>query len=146
MSSVYSRLFVHLVWATWNRRPVFDDRKARRVHGRLARLCHNFDSLALAVGGVDDHVHLLVALHPTVPVSVLVQGLKVSTSQFIAQKLAVAGFAWQEGYGVFSLRDTDCGIVHRYILLQRMHHAEGSTVPEWEKTGCDPAEAGSPLL
>ncbi len=144
MGSVYSRLYVHLVWATWNRRPVFDERRARRTHARLARLCHNVDSVAFAVGGVADHVHLLVSIHPATSVSKLVHALKVGTSQFVEHELGVPAFAWQEGYGVFSLRETECELVRHYILRQPQHHADGTVVDEWERTSCDPAQAGSP--
>ncbi|MBK6533910.1 MAG: IS200/IS605 family transposase [Deltaproteobacteria bacterium] len=97
MSAVYSRLHVHLVWATKERRRVLDLPRARRVHGLLDRLCRDRDCLALAIGGVDDHVHLLVGLRPALAVSDLVRELKVATSPFTARRLGVDGFAWQAG-------------------------------------------------
>ena len=90
---------------------MFDDRRARRVHGLLGRVCHVQGCVSYAVGGVSDHVHLLVGLPPKLAVSNLVRALKAGTSQFVERTLDVPGFAWQRGYGVFSLRDTEREIV-----------------------------------
>ncbi len=143
MSSVYSRLYVHLVWSTWDRRPVLDVSRARRVHGLLARVCVEYNCLPLAVGGVDDHVHVLAGLHPALAVSDLVRALKVGTSQFIERTLRVPEFSWQKGYGVFSLRETERDVVHRYVIHQREHHERGTLVDDWERTEdpCNRAKA-----
>src|SRR5687767_10288358 len=105
MSASYTRLYVHCVWATAHRRPVLDEHRARRVHGLLGRICRDHDCAPVAVSGVADHVHLLVGLHPSVAVADLVRLLKVGTSQFVAGTLRVPDFAWQNGYGAFSLRE-----------------------------------------
>jgi putative transposase len=86
----------------------------------------------LAIGGVEDHVHVLVGLRPALAVSDLVRELKVATSPFIARQLGVEGFAWQRGYGAFAVYAADAEIVGRYILNQPAHHAAGTTLPEWE--------------
>ena len=112
---------------------MLDPPRARRVHGLLDRLCRNHDCLALAVGGVDDHVHLLVGLRPALAVSDLVRVLKVSTSPFIARRLGVDGFAWQAGYGVFSVGDADLERIAHYIRNQPEHHAIGTITAEWEQ-------------
>ena len=109
----------------------------------MASLCVSHDCLLLASGGVSDHVHLLVALHQSLAVSELVKSLKVSTSQYVRHTLAVPDFAWQQGYGVFSLRETECEIVRRYTIDQPRHHAEGTTISDWERTSRDPVETGS---
>jgi putative transposase len=132
MRSVHVRLYVHLAWGTAGRLPCLDPSRARRVHGLLARVCRGRKCVALAVGGVADHVHLLVGFHPTVAVSDLVRALKVGTSHFIADTLGVADFAWQEGYGAFSLRESECETVRRYIERQQEHHASATHVAEWE--------------
>ena len=132
MSAVYSRLHVHLVWATKERRRILDLPRSRRVHGLLDRLCRDRDCLALAIGGVDDHVHLLVGLRPALAVSDLVRELKVATSPFTARRLGVDGFAWQAGYGAFSVGDSDLESIAHYIRNQPIHHATGTSIAEWE--------------
>ena len=143
MSSVYSRLYVHLVWATRERRPVLDDRSMRRLGGRMASLCTEHGCLLLASGGIADHVHLLVSLHPSVAVADLVKYLKGSTSQFVQRIRYDRDFSWQQGYGAFTLRETERDVVYRYVLNQPRHHAEGTTQTEWEQTTCDPTDVGS---
>jgi REP element-mobilizing transposase RayT len=98
--------------------------------------------VALAAGGVEDHVHMLVGLRPAMAVSDLVRDLKVATSPFIARELKLDGFAWQTGYGVFSLRDVGLEIVRRYVCNQPAHHADGSTIAEWEQCSRQPRAAG----
>jgi REP element-mobilizing transposase RayT len=82
-----------------------------------------------------DHVHLLVALAPTVSVARLVQQLKGSSAHFVAHILTPdAPFRWQGGYGAFTLRKADAPIVRRYVLGQKEHHAKRSLQPDWELT------------
>ncbi|MBI5515554.1 MAG: IS200/IS605 family transposase [Deltaproteobacteria bacterium] len=125
---------MHLVWATWDRRPILDDARARRVHGLLDRLCIECGCVPFAIGGVEDHVHVLVGLRPSLAVSDLVRSLKVGTSQFIAHRLRVPAFAWQKGYGAFSLREAEREVVHQYVLRQREHHTQNNLIDDWERT------------
>ncbi|MFO0607935.1 MAG: transposase [Polyangiales bacterium] len=71
----YTKLLVHLVWATHLRDPLIDAAIRARLHGYIGARCKEFGCLALAVGGVDDHVHLLVRLHPDVAVARLAREL-----------------------------------------------------------------------
>lgn len=142
MSTSYTRLFVHLVWSTWQRKPWLDPVRRRRVHGQMAAICRTHDSPALAVGGVSDHVHVLVSLHPTHAVAGIVKALKVGTTPFVKTRLKVPVFAWQDGYGAFTLRDAEVDLVRRYILQQELHHASNSVVDDWETSFCNPATAG----
>ncbi len=134
MTTSYTRLYVHLVWGTFERAPALDAPRARRVHGLLDRICLARDCQAYAVGGVEDHVHVLVALHQSVAVADLVRALKVGTSQFVARRLNVPGFSWQEGYGAYSIRDEDCETVRRYVREQPLHHARQTLIDVLERT------------
>ena len=144
MSHFYANLYVHLVWGTAGRAPLISERHAPRLHRRLAALVATARCEALAVGGVADHVHLLVALHPAVAVSALVRAVKASTSQWVRHELGTPDFAWQEGYGVFSLRDDDVTVVRSYVIRQPEHHAVGTTVASWERTSSDAATPRNP--
>ncbi len=79
------------------------------------------------MGGVADHVHLLVSLAPAVSVSNLVKDVK-GTSSYLMTHEFVRGepFRWQIGYGAFSLRRDDVPIVRRYVMDQKEHHARGT--------------------
>jgi len=134
MSAAYTRLFVHLVWGTKERRPFLGGWRARRVHGLLDRLAHLNGCMPIAVGGVEDHIHMLTAIPTTITVSDLVRLLKIGSSQFVARDLKVPDFEWQSGYGAFTLRETECEIIRRYIVDQPVHHANTTTIDEWERT------------
>jgi REP element-mobilizing transposase RayT len=107
---------------------------APRVHGYLASRCREFDCVPLAVGGVSDHVHVLLALSPEVGVAQIARELKAPTTRFIHRVLGLTDFAWQQGYGAFTLRDNEVDIVRRYVDNQPRHHAENSLVDEWERS------------
>jgi REP element-mobilizing transposase RayT len=80
---------------------------------------------ALIIGGVEDHVHALIALPPTMPLSKAIQFLKGSSSKWINDDKASSGdFAWQEGYGAFSISASHTADVYRYIRNQKEHHAK----------------------
>ncbi|MFO0645184.1 MAG: IS200/IS605 family transposase [Polyangiales bacterium] len=133
MGSSYARLFVHLVWATKLREPWIEPSIAPRLHGMLATRCQLLNCVAIAIGGVEEHVHVLVGLHPSVAVADLVRDLKATTSTFMRHTCGQPKFEWQEGYGAFSLRDTDLDVVRSYIRNQPTHHATGDVVDEWER-------------
>lgn len=133
MSHFYAQLFVHLVWTTARRTPVFDEALVHHVHRRLAALCPHHGASPIAVGGISDHVHLLIALHPTTCVSALVRGVKASSSQWLAHELRDDAFGWQAGYGVFSVSEEALERARRYVLRQPQHHAAGTTIPAWER-------------
>ncbi|MFO0651577.1 MAG: IS200/IS605 family transposase [Polyangiales bacterium] len=132
MSHHFTELFVHLVWSTSRRESALEASFATRVHHQLALLCARARAPALAVGGVADHVHLLVALHPTVAVSTLVRTLKTNTSPWIAREIHCPTIAWQNGYSAFSVHPAGTDVVRKYIQNQAQHHASSSLINEWE--------------
>ena len=144
MSHFYAKLYVHLVWSTAGRTAVVGERFAPRLHRRLAALIERERCEALAVGGVADHVHLLVELHPAVAVSALVKVLKTNTSQWISRELRAPEFSWQGGYGAFTLRDCEIDTVRQYVIHQPEHHASGTTVAEWERSSPHAASPPTP--
>ena len=133
MGSSYARLFVHLVWATKLREPWIVSSVAPRLHALIATRCDSMNCVAIAVGGVEDHVHVLVGLHPSVAVADLTRDLKATSSTFMRRTYGQPKFEWQEGYGAFSLRDTELEVTRRNIRDQSAHHAAGDVIDEWER-------------
>ena len=136
MSSTYARLYVHFVWATKGRERWITPEIAPRMHGLIAARCVALECVAVAIGGVEDHVHALVGLKPDVDVARLAREMKAPSSAFMHGELGVTGFAWQEGYGAFTLRDTELDDVRLYVRDQPRHHADGKIITEWER--CSP--------
>src|SRR5436190_1214210 len=99
------QIYVHLTFSTKGRRPFFQDAAFReRTHRYLAGICKGQESPALAVGGAEDHVHILLRLSKTSDISALVRELKRDSTKLIkSENSELSVFAWQEGYGAFSI-------------------------------------------
>jgi REP element-mobilizing transposase RayT len=75
------------------------------------------------IGGIEDHVHLLVSLPRTLPLSKLVEEIKKSSSKWIKTKGNLySNFAWQSGYGAFSIGQSGYDDLRKYIQTQKEHH------------------------
>jgi REP element-mobilizing transposase RayT len=86
---------------------------------------------ALAVGGVADHCHILLSLSPTVTVAKAVQLVKAGSSKWMHEQIRHP-FAWQEGYGAFTIGMSQVPATVRYISNQARHHAKVSFQTEWD--------------
>jgi putative transposase len=134
MSAAYTDLFVHLVWATSGRASLILESIEGPLFAAMADKCRELRCPPLAVGGMPDHVHLLIALSPAVAVSKLVKEVKGASAHLIPHRLAPdTPFRWQGGYGAFTLRKEDTLVVRRYVLHQKTHHASRTTHSEWER-------------
>jgi REP element-mobilizing transposase RayT len=97
-------LYAHFVWATWDREPFITDAIEEDLYRFIQGTCHNHKCTVLAVGGMPDHVHLLVALSNMITVANLMEFVKGASSRFVTEKLLKDGwFKWQGSYGVFSV-------------------------------------------
>jgi len=129
----YWRLFYHFVWATKGREPFITPDIEDVLYRVLYGQGKEFRVPLMKVGGVSDHVHVLVALSPAVSPATFVKRLKGMSSWFLAQKMDIP-FRWQAGYGVFSVSERDVPLVIEYIRRQKEHHAAGMLIPQWEQT------------
>ena len=114
-------LLVHLVFSTKDRRPCIHPEIGPRLHAYLATVTRNLGCTCHLTGGVADHVHLAIGLSRTIPVADLVSKLKTSSSQWMKTE-GVAAFAWQRGYGAFTVGRSDLDTLLRYIDRQEDHH------------------------
>ncbi len=87
---------------------------------------HGLDGFCQGVGGTEDHVHLLLGLRSTHRLSDFMRELKKSASTWIHQTIGEPSFAWQKGYGAFTVSPTAVPAVRRYIANQEEHHREQS--------------------
>jgi REP element-mobilizing transposase RayT len=125
MARSLSFLLVHVVFSTKDRAPVLDDVVRPDLYAYLATIVRNNESECLRVGGVADHVHLAIRLNRSANVSNLVAEVKSSSSKWLkSQSPKLAKFAWQRGYGAFSVGPTDLNALIHYIDKQEAHHAK----------------------
>ncbi len=123
MSHSHICCLVHVIFATSERRPVIREDIKERLHAYLGGIARENGIAALAVGGVADHVHILLSLSRTICVAKAVQLLKSGSSKWIHESFPeLGGFAWQEGYGAFSVGVSHRAATVRYIQTQAEHH------------------------
>lgn len=133
-----TKLYIHLVWATWDRLPLITPSIESRLLAAVSAKCRELACTPLAIGIVPDHVHVLVRIPPTLPVSTLVKELKGSSSHLMTHEATPHSFfKWQGSYGAFSVGEDHIGSVTVYVMNQKRHHAAGSCLPNWEEIGRD---------
>lgn len=118
-------IYLHLVFSTKNREPWLVGDHLSAMHRYLATVSRDLNAPAVQVGGVADHVHLLTRFPRTLTVAEWVNKLKSNSSRWFKEQSATrdhAGFAWQKGYGVFSISVTHVDAAKAYIEHQEAHH------------------------
>ena len=123
MPQSLSYLLTHIVFSTKDRTPVLDATVRPALHAYLATVARNVDCECFRVGGVADHVYLAVRLSRTLTMAKLIEELKTSSSKWLkTQSPVLAAFAWQRGYGAFSVGPSDLNALLHYIDTQEEHH------------------------
>ena len=132
MSHTYSSNRIHVIFSTKERQKSISDELQPKLWAYMAGIARNQDFEAMIIGGVKDHVHALLLLPPSMPLSKAIQFLKGSSSKWV-NEAGVAGnrFSWQEGYGAFSVSASQTPDVVRYIENQAAHHAHKSFEDEF---------------
>jgi len=120
------------VFSTKERQRWINEAIRPRLHAYLAGACRALGSEAYRVGGTDDHVHIACTLPRTLTVSKLLEEIKKSSSAWVKdQDDALRWFAWQSGYGAFSLGQSQLPVLLGYIDGQREHHRSCSFKDEF---------------
>jgi REP element-mobilizing transposase RayT len=133
MRSNRINVLVHFVWTTWDKLPILQDDIRRAVYRYIWSTVEAYGCKPVAIGGTDDHVHLLVEMSASVSMSVLVKKVKGASSRIVSKELRSGEwFAWQGGYGAFSVSARDRIIVVRYIENQEEHHKYGGLIELYE--------------
>jgi REP element-mobilizing transposase RayT len=124
MSSTYLSLHYHLVFSTKHREPTIAASWRERLHEYLGGAIRGLGGFPEGVGGVADHVHLLVGLKATHCLADVMRELKKASSVWTHEEIGAKDFAWQEGYAAFTVSPTSRPAVKRYIARQEQHHAQ----------------------
>jgi REP element-mobilizing transposase RayT len=123
MPQSLSFALMHIVFSTKDRYPFFSDEIMKSLHAYLAEVARNRECECYRVGGVADHVHLALRLSRTMTIAKLVEDLKTSSSKWLkTQSGELVNFAWQRGYGAFSVGPMDLPALEKYIDQQKEHH------------------------
>jgi REP element-mobilizing transposase RayT len=122
MASTYANLNYHFVFSTKDRRPFIQSDWKDRLHEYLGGTVRGMGGMPLAIGGIEDHVHILASLKPVHCVAEFMRDLKRASSSWVHDELERSLFAWQEGYAAFSVGYPGPHVVHRYVENQVVHH------------------------
>jgi len=136
MPQSLANILVHLVTSTKDRAPTLTGPLRAELFPYTAGVLRNLDSQLLQIGGVEDHIHILFRLPRTLALATIVEKLKANTSRWIKVK-GPGNFAWQAGYGAFSVSHADADAVTRYIQNQPQHHEKTSFQEELRKLLAD---------
>ncbi len=132
-NTTYTRLLYHLVWSVKNREPLLNASLQEPLHQSMQLVVQKDGGKLYAIGNVADHIHLLVEYTTRMSTVNLVQNLKTTTTHLIKSlDKKLAGFSWQEGYGVFSVGKPAQKIVTNYVMNQESHHRSKTFEQEWD--------------
>ncbi len=121
--STYTNLLFHIIYSTKNRKPTIDPVWQDELYGYIGGIHRDKRGVLLKAGGIEDHIHLLAKLPPTIAVSDMLRLIKANSSKWINEvKKPMQSFEWQPGYAAFSVSESQAETVMAYIANQREHH------------------------
>jgi putative transposase len=126
LSHSFSKNHQHIIFGTAGRRPAIAKQLQPKLWAYMAGICRNHKMFVRAIGGIEDHVHLLVELPATLSVAQAVSLIKSNSSKWVNKE-----FAWQIGYGAFSVSASNLAAVTRYINSQAEHHRKMTFADEF---------------
>jgi putative transposase len=125
--STHHSLYNHLIWSTKNREPLINELLETNLYQYISGIIRKKKGSLIKMGGMPDHVHLLIGLEPDIAISNIVKDIKVNSTRWMRnQAPAFSSFAWQEGFGVFSVSKSNTDAVVNYIENQKEHHQSSS--------------------
>ena len=123
----YWRLFYHFRWGTKLRQSLISADFEASLHNVIAAKATALGGRVYAVGGVDNHVHLVVSVPPGIALSDFVGQVKGNSSHFVNHEIQPGyQFAWQSEYGVISFSGDSLDVVVKYVKNQRLHHRDNT--------------------
>jgi REP element-mobilizing transposase RayT len=122
MPSTHLSLHYHLIFSTKNRVAHMSEDWRGRLHAYMGGIVNDLGGVPETIGGVEDHVHLLIGLRATHCLADVLREIKGSSSRWVHEELKKPLFAWQEGYGAFTVSASQIEAVKNYIANQEEHH------------------------
>jgi putative transposase len=131
MPSTHLSLHYHLIFSTKNRHPFIAEAWRGRLHAFLGGAVRSLGGVPAAVGGTGEHVHLLVGLRANHTLADVLRDIKSASSHWVHDTAGVRDFAWQDGYGAFTVSASSIERVKAYIVHQEEHHRKRTFQEEY---------------
>jgi putative transposase len=123
MPQSLAKILIHIIFSTKNRAPFISPSIAEELYPYLAAICSGCKSHAHKIGGVEDHIHIVCSISRTITVAALIEEIKTNSSKWIKTKgKEFRSFGWQNGYGAFSIGQSQLEAANQFIVNQKEHH------------------------
>jgi putative transposase len=123
MAGKHVSLLIHFIWSTSNREPWIGEDWSKPLYAYLGGIARNKNAKLLAAGGMHDHIHLYASLPSTITLAEFVNAMKSNSSRWVHETFPTRkAFAWQQGYGAFSVSKSEEQKVKSYVTNQSEHH------------------------
>jgi len=131
MAHTFTNLHSHLIFSTKDRLPSITPELKPRLHAYMGGIIRSLHGIPLAIDGPADHVHLLIKTPATASIADVLRVLKTNSSKWVHETFPHSEFAWQTGYGAFSVSYSAVDSVRKYIASQEEHHKQVSFQEEF---------------
>ncbi|MCL2304730.1 MAG: IS200/IS605 family transposase [Planctomycetaceae bacterium] len=127
MAQSLAKIVVHVVFSTKERKPLLSTAIRNDLFAYIVGILNSLDCVTLSINGTEDHVHLLIGMSKTISLSKMMEEMKGGSSRWLnTQNVTIKPFAWQAGYGAFSVSESQIARVVNYIAGQEEHHRKAS--------------------
>ncbi|WDF59667.1 IS200/IS605 family transposase [Flavobacterium sp. KACC 22758] len=134
MSHSFTKLWIHAIWATKNRKELIDFSIEKTLYDFICQELTELGCPVRIINGMPDHVHVLFLQNPQKTISDIVKQIKGSSSHFMNRgEFILEKFAWQTGFGAFSVSESQLDAVYNYIKNQKQHHLKKNAQDEFDE-------------
>jgi putative transposase len=134
MPQSLANVLIHVIFSTKNREPLIEAAVQNPLYAYMATACNTIGCQAHKIGGTNDHIHIACSLSRTITIAEFIGTIKADSSKWIkTQGQSLAGFSWQNGYGAFSIGQSQLQSVNKYIAGQVEHHRVRSFQEEFRE-------------
>ena len=132
--STFTQIYYHIVFSTKNREPVLCADGREELFRYIWGIIRNKNSHIYRINAVEDHLHILSSLHPTVALADFIKDIKVASNGWIKERQPFPHFnSWQDGYGAFTASHADKDRLIEYIKNQQEHHRQETFLDEYRR-------------
>ncbi len=132
--STYTKIIYHIIFETKYHRKVLKKQNQEQLFKYIWGIIKNNNCHLYRIGDIENHLHILTSLHPSIALADFVKDIKVSSSKWIKEEKIFSLFeGWQKGYSAFSVSEQNKNILIDYVKKQEGHHKKKSFVEEWKE-------------
>lgn len=130
----FTKLIYHIVFRTKNSIPAITEKYEKELYAYVLGYMRNKQYHLYRIGGMPDHIHILLSLPPTITLSEFVRDLKASTSKMLKGNSKFPLFiGWNSGYAAFTYSPNEKDMIVNYIKNQKVHHKSKTLVEEYSE-------------